>query len=88
MTPQRRDELERMYKWLDEKIQDYEYDFLWEGVATLMTTSQHESSRQEYAGWIAERDMIERLLKDKNLATLPYVNNNDYDFSKLPPFGG
>lgn len=63
------EELEKMISWLEIKIKAYELKMEEAGWGTRMNTSQCEDSRREYAGWLAERALLERILKTKTKET-------------------
>jgi len=64
MITRTRTEVLEMISWLQEKIDTYENKMCETGRGNSMCTSQCESSRQEYAGWIAEAGMLLRMLND------------------------
>lgn len=56
-------EIKEMLSWLDGKISEWEERHMEAGVGTWMDSIQHETSRREYAGWLAERSFLADLQK-------------------------
>ena len=54
-------EIEEMLIWLDRQIKDWESDISRRGSNDAIDSTTCRSFRNDYAGWLAERDFLRRL---------------------------
>jgi len=63
-------EIKNTLFWLENKIKTYEIKMAYEikmeeleRPVTWLKSARHEDSRREYAGWLAEHALLEKILK-------------------------